>query len=384
MNKKLKNSLACATAVASMVMLQPVVAEETRVEVHGFMTAAYQISDEESYYISEPNEAGINDQGSDHGSRMGFNITADFNDNTQAAMQLFAGASEAYETEMDWAFITYGVTDDLSIRFGKVKYAGLLYSDSVDIGAIHNWVEMPAYMYVESEASLSANYESFNGFSAMYETAMDDITLLAELYYGSMGEDDGIFRKKMLGLTLTANWDDKVTLKFNSNSVDMIADIEALDEELEVADVLVAGSGANAVSDAIYDEVAEAMEKHNKEHSITNIGLIVDWNDVLVTAEAVKVDMGTTESESKSHYVMLGYRMGKFTPVITMASLEKGNPTMVKESYTKLGVRYDLTSNINMKLEYTAIDVDTGTGLFQESPADDTVKMYGFSVDTTF
>ncbi|MDH5649701.1 MAG: hypothetical protein OEY67_08590 [Gammaproteobacteria bacterium] len=308
MNPKRLLACLCAAGLSSFALVSaPAVADATNVTVRGYLTGAYQVTDEEAFYLAEPHHSGINTDGSDHGSKFGLNIQGVISDSIFATAQFHsASAEDDYNTFLDWAFVTLNLNNNAALRAGKVKYDGALYSSVIDIGNLYPWIELPSYAYAESEGSVHGNHESFNGASLLYTMNSGDMTYSIDLYGGSIGEEEEVFRKRLHGVTVTVNWDDKVIFKANTNTSKLKADPDSM---LDVVN---------------FPELQFIDGNH---HKITNFGIKVDWNNVVANIESFDVDWEDfKEHNAESTYAIVGYRFGKFLPHATVASIEKGDP----------------------------------------------------------
>lgn len=90
--------------------------------------------------------------------------------------------------------------------------------------------------------------------------------------------------------------------------------------------------------------------------------------------------------DQRAGYVTLGYRVGKFLPHVTYASLQEGmdeSPTVLKQESGTVGLRYDFLDGAALKLEYQRIRPDEGnTGLFSDVVEE--ADFYGMSLDVIF
>jgi hypothetical protein len=140
-----------------------------------------------------------------------------------------------------------------------------------------------------------------------------------------------------------------------------------------------------------------------ESHDITQFGLKVDWNDVIVYSEFADVDMGAFKfGEARTNYVTLGYRFGTLLPHITVSNLDKApNETSgavmqsavrlpFEQTTTTLGLRWDFMESVSAKFEVSNIELDSidpavaGYGMFDSMPDDDSVTRYGIAIDAVF
>ena len=329
--------------------------------INGFVTGAYQVTDQDNTsYNGEAHEGGIASNGSALGTRFGLNVTAKLNDRVTLASQMFAERADGYEVQLDWAFIGTKLSDNFDLRMGRIKFPGGLYGEYVDVGYAYPWIQAPQEFYSEDIGASQAVHKSFSGASLLTEFSSGDMTYSANLFAGEVAEET-VLRTGLKGITLTANWDDKVTVQAGANSSKMHA-----------------------------EAFMPTMDK--EQHEIVQAGFKVDMSNVLVIGEWADVDMGNFAfGESETSYLLLGYHFGKFLPHVTVSTLEKGQDAMIgvmgtrtigpfEQTATTVGLRWDYADQAAVKFEVSNIELDSidsataGPGLFTEMPDDDPVR----------
>jgi len=126
-------------------------------------------------------------------------IASRIDDNITLAAQLFADDE--------------GVTlDSSAIKFGKIKYAGNLYAETIEVGFIYPWVRAPESVYSKSSGLFIEAYEG-----ASYKFTSGDDTEFAQ------DEHEDLSSQDRTGWFVTAaytfgNW--KPHLTFQDFSVD--------------------------------------------------------------------------------------------------------------------------------------------------------------------
>jgi len=324
-----------------------------KVTIKGFASSVYQKTNEAEYFGGEATENGIDENGSVLGTRLGININANISDRVTIASQLIATAADNYVVHVDWAFIALNLTDDLTLRTGKVKYPVGIVNEYRDVGYLYPWISAPMSVYsLVSPNGPQATREAFSGSSLLWGKSFDTMTYSADLFAGEVNLSGSDVRS-LTGLTLRADWDDKVLFQ------------------------------ASQYKGTMYNATVTAM--NGKDQEATVFGVKIDWNNYIAYAETSDVKMGSlTAMKSKSSYVTLGYRFGKWLPFVTAQKYEQGEVDD-KQSINQLGLRYDLWSGTAIKFEVGTIKTDKGQGLFDDgAPSKDSVSLYGVAIDTTF
>ena len=331
-----------------------------RTDISGFYSARYSLTDEKAYFNGD-RDTGINSDGSFQGTKLGLMISSQVNDDLSVAMLLMsADDHENFSTHVDWAFASFRLNDEFTLRTGKVKFPVGLVNEYVDVGATYPWIDAPLLLYSNEIAGPQATREAYTGASLLWEEEFGDWSLGSDLFFGQVDLDQ-MSVKGTLGVTARANWDDTIEFQASTYQGEMNSD------------------------------PAGSMGMMNeKDHSATLFGVKLDWNNIVAYAEAaqVKMDvvmMGKKTGDSDSWYATLGYRIGKLLPHITRQEWERGNGN--NQQISTLGAAYNLTDTMVLKVEQSRIELDNftnQTGLFSESPADGSVDMTSIAIDIIF
>lgn len=365
-----------------------------KINLAGFATTTYQQSNDKVQWqprVEEPGVAGmpqvlpkytngVDENGSLRGTRYGFNISAQVNDFTTINSQLFASQQEGhYALRLDWAVVSFQLTDEVAVRTGKIKFPVGIYNEYVSVGYAMPWIQAPAVIYSPEPYGARAVREAYTGASLLYNAEAGDWVYDIDLFGGQVDFEDALL-KNMIGLTAGANWDDTVQFQ------------------------------ASHYQGTTYPDLSNPMFMMINEQSnhTTVLSVKADWNDILFVYETSKVELDgvmagvpTELMYTDSWYSTLGYQIGDFLPHYTYQSLEQGDGDENKIS--TLGLRWDVASSVAVKFELSRVSTVVGSqgiflgGLFGvESdvpagtaggnlikPADD-VTMYGISVDVIF
>ncbi len=349
-------------AVFGAVLTAPALATDwtERTNISGFYSSRYSVTDEEAYFHGD-RDSGINNEGSFQGTKLGLTVTSQVNDDLSVAMLLMsADGHDEYSTHVDWAFASFRLSDEFTLRTGKLKFPVGLVNEYVDVGVTYPWITAPLLLYSEEVTGAQATREAYTGASLLWEGEAGDWSLGGDLFFGQV-DLEGMSVKGTLGVTARANWDDTVELQVSTYEGEMNTD----------------PAGALGMM-------------NEKAHSATLLGVKVDWNDIVAYAETAKVEMdvtmmGVNPGDSDSWYVTLGYRMGKFLPHITRQDWERDNGD--NHQISTLGLAYSLSDSLVIKVEQSRIDTNnfaTQPGLYESSPSSGSVNMTSVAVDVIF
>lgn len=343
-----------------------------RTTISGFSSAVYQQSSDHTPFNGS-HDTGIAEDGSFAGTRFGININSQVNDKIMLASQLLSShENDNYVTRIDWAFVSYQVTDDVTIRTGKVKYPVGIANEYVAVGYAYPWISPPQVFYALSANGPQVTREAYTGGSVLWQKSIGDVTYSADMYGGEVALANMTIHG-MKGITVRADWNDEILVQGSYYQGEME------NENMAMMD--------------------------GETHSSSVIGIKIDKENVVAYAEYAKVDMGMFEAgNSTAWYGSLGYRIGSFMPFANFGMYEKGEDAMImmmstdmmgnmtttmvdahnKQYVATVGVKYDILPGTDIKLEYSKIHTSAGNGLYAESGADADVNVYGVAIDVVF
>ncbi len=331
-----------------------------RTNISGFYSSRYSVTDEKVHFHGDE-DTGINEDGSFQGTKLGLTVTSQINDDVSVAMLLMsADGHGAYSTHVDWAFASFRLDDEFTLRTGKLKFPVGLVNEYVDVGVAYPWINAPLLLYSEETSGAQATREAYTGASLLWEGEAGDWSLGGDLFFGQV-DLEGMTVKGTVGITARANWDD--VIEFQASTYE---------GEMKTAP----GSPLAMMND--------------KAHSARLVGAKMDWNNIVAYAEAAKVEMdvmmmGQRTGDSDVWYATLGYRMGKFLPHFTRQDWERGNGD--NHQISTLGLAYHFTDSVELKVEQGRITTNnfaTQPGLFDSSPSSGSVDMTSVAVDIVF
>lgn len=352
----MKRETLLAGILSGTFLFSPVMAAELtdRISINGFANAAYQQTDEAVALHGESREGGVDNRGSFAGTSVGININADINDRVRFYSQLFAARSEGFALHIDWAFMNIDLANELGLRAGRIKFPVGLVNEYVDVGFAYPWIRPPrvVYSYLVPNGP-QVTREGYNGASLLWEPSAGDWNFSADFFGGDINLDSADVRK-MRGMVLRANWDDKVLLQANRYEGDM----------------------ENATGSMV------AM--NGEKHSVSLVGVKVDWNNVIVYSEYANVTMGSlVNMKARTWYATLGYRVGSWLPFVNYESFDQGEGAQ-RQTFSTLGLRYDIWRATALKFELTQVDTRNGIGMFESPPGSNKTNQFGIGLSIVF
>ena len=387
------------TILASLLafpMFAPVAhAQDNAVKISGFGTAAVTYSDDSRAEFSRPNQAS--------GSAADFVTGVDSNLGLQADsavnewLSLTAqglvrkDAEDHFGAELSWAFAKFRVSDTLSVRVGRVGLPIFMISDYRNVGYANIMLRPPAEVYSQIV------FNSVDGADIIWRGEFGDTSLTAQFAAGTNKTpvaDVSLRGENILALNVTAEHGPFTVRVGHARANLTLKDLASLNTL--VGSLRAAGAGYRMPQLGL---LANEIEVDDKKGTFSSLGMIMDWNNIVLQTEYAKRKSDAYINDTTSWYAMAGYRIGKFLPYYTHSKLKidstventvptacpAGFPAACTPTLQQLragvrrvavsglgqgeqttdtfGVRWDMTQSVALKVQIDRIK-PTGNGLF--------------------
>lgn len=393
--------LACALCAALAALGAGAHAEEgSAVTVSGFGSAALTMTDTDEAEYARPNQAaGVRKHprpGVD--SNFGIQATAKWSDTVSFTAQglVRKWATDQYGAELAWAYAKFRVSDDITLRAGRVGLPVYLISDFRNVGYANTMLRPPAEVYRQ------VSLDSVDGGDIMYQHSFDDTTVTAQFAVGN-------------GRTRSPG---NYAIEFRpATALHLVVENGPFSWRLGRADAtfsVVDNTGLNALTSTLravgLNAIANDLKLNDIQGSFTSLGMTMDYKNVLLQTEYAR---RKTESrlvmDTSSWYAMLGYRVGKFTPyylygdvrqdslrgyaglpasgpLAPLGAAVNGAVKGALQSTNAVGVRWDFYRSMALKVQVDHIAPRDGAGAFiNASPAfTGPVNVYAAALDFVF
>ncbi len=343
------------------------------VEINSFMTLGLATStNDDGTYLER-----INSHLSlENDSHYGINIRTDVNDKIKGAAQLLASSDRSnFNIEAEWAYLSYKVNRNSSIRAGKLNLTTFLLSDYITVGSLYPWVRPPEEVYANNPM------KNFLGAEWLHISRFGNSKLTSQVFFGSAQVQPN-------ALTLFRAMDG-YGVNFQLDTRDFTLRLGAISPQVQV-------EITNGATTATLDDKDRAL--------MYTLGASWDINSFIGYMEYVNVEVdGQTRAvfpNQEGGYITLGYQMGRYLPHVTVASsdgefyptgdpLPLGLPGALPPNQQKsiaLGLRYDVDDNIDLKFEIKQVEPEPGTtGLNSTLPSDgESFEIISMAVDVIF
>lgn len=103
----------------------------------------------------------------------------------RTSLQFVSRGVEKNELSTEWAYFAYAISDRLTVRGGRLRTPQYAYSDVLDVGYAYPWVRPPVELY-------NLPLDNYEGFDVLYDFDLGHWQGQAEVYYGSVLDDDPV------------------------------------------------------------------------------------------------------------------------------------------------------------------------------------------------
>lgn len=364
------------------------------VKISGYGTAAMTFSDTNDAEFARPNQAtGVGKTArSGVDSNLGLQANVIVNDWLSGTVQglVRKDGEDDFGGELAWAFAKAKLSDNLSVRVGRMGLPVFMISDYRNVGYANTLLRPPSEVY--SQVPLN----SIDGIDATYQRSFGDTSLTAQLALGrtkatlATGADSTVHieGKSIVALNLVAE-NGPLTLRFGRAQTKISID-DSSGQNTLLATLRATGAQFRL---AQLGTLADDLAVQDKKASFTSVGLGLDWNNIVVQSEYAKRKTDSYVSDSTSWYLMGGYRIGKFLPYYSHSNLKSDGSvansvpalaalkplslavdTMLRtrnqqeQSTDTIGLRWDFHPSAALKVQIDRIK-PSGDGLFLQTKA---------------
>ncbi|MCF6236062.1 MAG: porin [Gammaproteobacteria bacterium] len=401
MKKKSVFAMACALALSGGN-----VAAQMPVQFNGFLTAGVTKSDSESPYSPGLYGRGIRDKADfETDTVFGLQVRSQIDEKLSVTGQFLAkGGDGSFDLSTDWAYATYALTDEMSVRAGRLRFPAFLMSEFLEVGYAYPWARPPVEVYGLGLLS------SYMGTDFLYnvETNLMDIQL--QPYIGNVNENisnnNGDFQvesENLMGLNIVLSGEIATFRLGYAKTTANVSGITTIVPDL--SDKL--GGGTHSLTGRLVNLPVE-----DATTEFASVGATLDWNNFVGYAEYVslKIDTGNivipagkivgledpippmdtgipVVADNHGWYVTLGYRFDTLFPAITYAKSISDEVGGEDQKSITLSMRYNVGSNSALKVELQQIDAMrrlTGAAGYFSTDPEDKVNLLSVVYDVVF
>lgn len=297
--------------------------------------------DGRSYGISgQTNDSWRGDQLSKFGAQLTYGVT----DTVGLTLQTTAKAyGDEWKANLEWAYLSWQSTDNLMMRFGRLRTPVYMYSESIDVGFSYPWLRLPDEVY--SQVQLS-NYE---GADIVYNLPLSFATLSFQLAGGIAKNRDYYIYDEEFDIDYDNVFGSSVSLATNDFGTFRVGYVEAdIDTEISGSFTDIFGNPGTAT----------LLSLDKDKGKFTSIGYQYDNGTWLTANEwTSRVIENDGSNSTDSFYLMGGRRFGDFLAHVTYAQLDEDEG---RQSSWTLGLNYNILPTVVLKGEYKRVDTTGG------------------------
>lgn len=314
----MKKSLIASLLATALAVPCAHAQDSSPVRISGFGTGAFTWTNADGAEFGRPNQARGATRSGTTGVDSNLGLQADYTVNSWLSVTgqglVRKDAQDDFGAELMWAFAKAKLSDDVSIRVGRVGLPVFMISDYRNVGYANTFLRPPSEMYSQ------VTFNSLDGADATWQHSYGDTTYTAQFAVGSTKTDiyggPTIDVKRVRALNLVAEHG-PLTLRFGRADVRI-----TLNNQMSINALLgslrTAGAGYRMPG---LVTLADDIAVDNKKASFTAVGAGLDWNNIVVQTEYAKRKTDSYLNDTTSWYVMGGYRIGKFLPYYSHARL---------------------------------------------------------------
>lgn len=260
-------------------------------------------------------------------SNLGLQIDAQINDWLSLTGQglVHKGGADYYGAEATLAFAKARLSDEFSVRVGRIPMAIFMMSDYRHVG-YSNIMLRPS-----NEVYSQVPMGTVDGADLTWNRSFGDTTVTSQLSYGRN-------QSPMAGGAGTATVSESTVLNFTV--------------EHGPVTFRLSRNNAHLTLDSPFFKLPKSKV------SFTGAGVNVDYDNVIVQSELARAT-GVGPS-STAWYVMAGYRMGKLIPFVSHAKRSDAG----SQTTNSAGLRWDAFRSADLKFQVDRVDPKGGPGTF--------------------
>lgn len=263
---------------------------------------------------------------------IGVQLSTDINDKLEFVIQAVSNGASDYDVELDWAYISYQLSTDLSFQAGRKRLPLYYYSDFFDVGYAYYWIRPPADNY-------TWQISNYNGLSLLYQPQLGDWDSLFNFYYGREDSEENELLSMLINSSVNETW---------KNMFGIVAELSQ--EWVELRFTYMNSQLDRTVNDLVVaEDVKQSFSGVSINLYIENISVLSEFNQYERSASDIHVD---------TSMLSVAYNIGEFTPHLTRSMLEQDDNIAGGDEYHEtrsLGLRWDLNKKTALKIQYDKV-----------------------------
>jgi hypothetical protein len=265
--------------------------------------------------ILKPRGVGYTRSWSPHlDSRLGAQLGVTANKQWSGVVQLISeqGLEGNYRPIVEWAYIKYQATPDLSLRFGRIALPIFLAADYRKVGYAYTWARTPVELYGGVPLTNS------DGVDLSYRWNTGSVKHVDQVFYGrnamEVAQSYRLKVRKLAGLSHSVEY----------GALSARASLLTAELSVDIARGLFDGFRQFGAQGAA---LADRFDVDHKRADFLSVGLSYDPGEWFAMAEIGRRDTRSYLGSNTGLYASAGYRFDKLTPYLSYAAVRANTPT---------------------------------------------------------
>lgn len=242
------------------------------------------------------------------GSLFALQVKSDLGDKLSVTGQLLGRGNNDFNVEFEWLYLSYQLSDSLTLSAGRIGVPFFKYSDFKDVGYAYLWHTVPQSVYS------GVGFTKVEGISLYYTTSLGTFDATAQLLYGSASDTNPIFDMP------AATRQDKVL----SLNVEVSRDWYAFRAAYVQGDITVASDAFTPLTNALFSTgvpafqgLAAELDFNNDKGTFYGLGVTLEPGNWNLVFEYNNIGIENSfYSDRTNYYLSAGYRFDKLQPFV--------------------------------------------------------------------
>ncbi|MAD76197.1 MAG: hypothetical protein CML20_15660 [Rheinheimera sp.] len=313
-------------------------------------------------------------------SLIALQVKSDLGEKLSVTAQLLGRGRDDFDVGFEWAFISYQLTDNMTINAGRLRTPFYKYSDFKDVGYAYDWLRVPQGVY-------GLGFDTIEGLTFYRTAQLGSLDSTLQLIFGGYDGD-----ASLSGVQVNATIDNVAGITWELAKDSLSARFAYLTGKtsIETAPVSLApgftvGNLYQALTANGLAPVVEAIDIDDESSNFIGVGLTYDDSNWIAVAEYTRVEVENSFiSIQKNWYASIGKRINSFTPYISYERENNDAVVSIYQPYSSVlppqllvplqglvatqerdastwnvGLRYDFHPSAAFKAQFSSEDLDT-------------------------
>ena len=243
------------------------------------------------------------------------------NDKLRATVQLVGRGGNDFDIEAEWAYVSYDLTENLTLNAGRYRLPLYFYSDFLDVGYTYHWIRPPVEVY--------GGPSSTNGINLYYSNYIGDYEVSTQYWSGKAATEV-------------------------APGVDLVITDNGVNAQIGKDWWKVRGVFAQAQFDT---DVAGVGIVNNNDIEFWGLSLNAEFSQFFARTEYTHLDFDG--EETANWYATSGLILGNVTPHVSYISGERFDDPLADNITMIAGVSWTFNPNAVFKAELQQLDFDS-------------------------